>query len=142
MGYKSGDAFEGLSPIFPAGRQRTACTARVSHFATAATGLLASCGGFGVLPGQDAKRPGMGPAVVLGQDLAEGTEATVPWQIRQRVTGRWVTVTGKRRDCEMLINAHDARSAAMTAPLCNAHAMRHDRAFALAQYVAARELRS
>lgn len=104
--------------------------------------MLASCGGFGVLPGQDAKRPGMGPAVVLGQDLAEGTEATVPWQIRQRVTGRWVTVTGKRRDCEMLINAHDARSAAMTAPLCNAHAMRHDRAFALAQYVAARELRS
>lgn len=75
MGYKSGDAFEGLSPIFPAGRQRTACTARVSRFAIAATGLLASCGGFGVLPGQDAKRPGMGPAVVLGQDLAEGTGA-------------------------------------------------------------------
>lgn len=28
-----------------------------------------------MLPGQDAKRPGMGPAVVLGQDLAEGTGA-------------------------------------------------------------------
>ena len=67
---------EGLSPIFPAGRQRTACTARVSRFATAATDLLASGGGFGMLPGQDGKRPGMGPAVVLGQDLAEAAGAT------------------------------------------------------------------
>jgi hypothetical protein len=53
------------------GRQRTACSARVSRFATAATDLLASGGGFGMLPGQDGKRPGMGPTVVLGQDLAE-----------------------------------------------------------------------
>jgi hypothetical protein len=47
----------------------------VSRFATAATGLLASGGGFRVLPGQDAKRPGMGPPVVLGQDLAEAAGA-------------------------------------------------------------------
>jgi hypothetical protein len=56
---------------FPAGRQRTVCAARVSRFATAATDLLASGGGFGMLPGQDGKRPGIGLAVVLGQDLAE-----------------------------------------------------------------------
>jgi len=60
---------------FPAGRRRTVYTARVSRFATAATDLLASGGGFGMLPGQDCKRPGMGPAVVLGQDLAEGAGA-------------------------------------------------------------------
>jgi hypothetical protein len=29
--------------------------------------------------------------------------ATVRWHIWQRVTGRWVTVTGKRRECDLLI---------------------------------------
>ena len=29
--------------------------------------------------------------------------ATVRWQIWQRVTGRWVTVTGKRRESDLLI---------------------------------------
>ena len=41
----------------------------------------------------------MGPVVVLRQDLTEpaGRYATVRRQTSQRVTGSWVTVTGKRR---------------------------------------------
>lgn len=46
------------------------------------------------------------------------------WQIWQRVTGRWVMVTGKRRDREVLITVHDARSAAMTVPLRHVHSLR------------------
>jgi hypothetical protein len=40
----------------------------------------------------------MGPAVVPGQDLGvlPGRYATVRRQIRQGVTGSWVTVIGKR----------------------------------------------
>ena len=30
------------------------------------------------------------------------------WQIRQRVTGSWVTVTGKRREGDLLICLYDA----------------------------------
>jgi|GEM_PF-3238966 hypothetical protein len=54
---------------------------------------------------EDAEHFGMGPAVVLGQDLTEaaGSHATVRWQISQRVTGSWVTVTGKRREGDLLI---------------------------------------
>ena len=37
--------------------------------------MLASGRGFGMLPGKNGKRPGMGPAVVLGQDLAEAAGA-------------------------------------------------------------------
>ena len=42
----------------------------------------------------------MGPAAVPGQHLTEaaGPYATARWQISQRVTGSWVTVTGKRRE--------------------------------------------
>jgi hypothetical protein len=61
------------------------------------------------LPGRDAERfPslfGMGPAVVLGQDLTEGCragKATVRRQISQRVTGSRVTVTAKRREGDLL----------------------------------------
>jgi hypothetical protein len=75
VGDKSGDAVEGVSPILQAGRQRAACTAGVSRFATAAMDLLASGGSFGMLLGQDGKRPGMGLPVVLGQDLAEAAGA-------------------------------------------------------------------
>ncbi len=52
----------------------------------------------------------MGPAVMLGQDLGEmaGRYAAVRWQIWQRVTGSWVTVTGKRREDDLLICLHDA----------------------------------
>jgi hypothetical protein len=51
-------------------------THRFDRSGVSAYGRRASCdvqagGGFGELPGQDAKRAGMGPAVVLGQDLAE-----------------------------------------------------------------------
>ena len=54
----------------------------------------------GVVTETGAERFGMGPAVVLGQDLAEGAGPvrTVRWQTWQRVTGRWITVTGKRRE--------------------------------------------
>ena len=60
----------------------------------------------------------MGPAVVLGQDL---TEAAGPvrygrWQISQRVTGSWVTVTGKRREGDLLICLHDASPAGVILP--------------------------
>ena len=57
------------------------------------------------LPGRQAECFGMDPAVVLSQDLAEaaGPGATVRRQIWQRVIGRWVTVTGKRRELYLLI---------------------------------------
>jgi hypothetical protein len=60
----------------------------------------------------------MGPAVVPGQDLAEfpGLYGTVRWQIWQRVTGSWVTVTGKRRELALLIISHDANPAGVTLP--------------------------
>src|ERR1700731_3746737 len=60
----------------------------------------------------------MGPAVVLGQDLSEGAgpEATVRWQIWQRVTGSWVTVTGKRREGDLLICLYDASSPGVILP--------------------------
>jgi hypothetical protein len=63
----------------------------------------------GRLPGREAERFGMSPAVVPGQDLAEvpGRHATVRRQIWQRVTGSWVTVTGKRRELELLITSHE-----------------------------------
>src|SRR5436189_5082994 len=50
----------------------------------------------GRLPGREAGRLGMGPAVVPGQDPAEvaGRPATGRWQIWQRVTRTGVTVTG------------------------------------------------
>ena len=52
----------------------------------------------------------MGPAVVLGQDLAEvpgrvGDGAVADLAARDR---RWVTVTGKRRELELLITSDDA----------------------------------
>jgi hypothetical protein len=52
----------------------------------------------------------MGPAVVPGHDLtqAAGRYATVRWQIWQRVTGSWVTITGKRREGDLLICIYDA----------------------------------
>jgi hypothetical protein len=56
----------------------------------------------------------MGPAVVPGQDLTQAAGrryATVRWQIWQRVTGSWVTITGKRREGDLLICIHDASPA-------------------------------
>ena len=40
-----------------------------------------------------------------------GRYATVRWQIWQRVTGSWVTVTGKRREGDLFICLYDARLA-------------------------------
>jgi hypothetical protein len=42
-----------------------------------------------------------------------GRYATVRWHIWQRVTGSWVTVTGKRREGDLLICFNDARPAAV-----------------------------
>ncbi len=65
------------------------------------------CGISGAgLPGREAERFGMGPAVVLGQDLAEvagpvrdGAAADLAARDRQMMT-----VTGKRRECDLLIS--------------------------------------
>jgi hypothetical protein len=71
----------------------------------------------------------MGAAIVLGQDLSEaaGPVRTVCWQIWQRVTGSWVTVTGKRREGDLLIwllSCQPGRSdRAMR--LCRTHSTRH-----------------
>ena len=40
--------------------------------------------------------------------MVPGRYARVRSQIWQRVTGRWVTVTGKRRERGVLITLHDA----------------------------------
>jgi hypothetical protein len=52
----------------------------------------------------------MSPAVVPGQDLAEATGLArdgAAADLWQRVTGSWVTVTGKRRELELLITYHE-----------------------------------
>ena len=56
-------------------------------------------------PRGEAERPGMGSAIVLGQDLTEVARPvrTVWWQIWQQVTGRWVTVTGNGGDGGLLM---------------------------------------
>ena len=38
------------------------------------------------------------------------------WHIWQRVTGRWVTVTGKRRELDLLITFYSASPAAVATP--------------------------
>jgi hypothetical protein len=67
---------------------------------------------------RDAERFGMGPSVVLGQTSVRrpGRYATVRRQISQRVTGGWVTVTGKRREGDLLICLYDACPAGMILP--------------------------
>jgi hypothetical protein len=40
----------------------------------------------------------------------------VRWQIWQRVTGSWVTVTGKRREGDLLICLYDASPAGVILP--------------------------
>src|SRR5690348_16737634 len=52
--------------------------------------------------------------------MLPGRYATVRWQIWQRVTGRWVTVTGKRRERELLIV-----SIVPPVPECLAHRQAH-----------------
>ena len=49
----------------------------------------------------------MGPAVVLGQDLAEGAGPVGDGAVANlaAVTGRWVTVTGKRREGDLFITS-------------------------------------
>jgi hypothetical protein len=43
----------------------------------------------------------------------------VRWQIWQRVTGSWVTVTGNRREGDLLICLYDARPAGVIMPGCS-----------------------
>jgi hypothetical protein len=68
----------------------------------------------------------MGPAVVPGQDLAEvpgpvGHGAVADLAARDR---RWVTVTGKRRELELLITSDEA-SLRNELALRHTHATRH-----------------
>jgi hypothetical protein len=101
----------------------TVADLRAHHTGKVVLGRLASatvtagrCRGMrGRLAGCEAERFRMCPAVVPGQDLAEvaGRYATVRWQIWQRVTGSWVTVTGKWREGDLLICLYDARPAGM-----------------------------
>jgi hypothetical protein len=72
----------------------------------------------GRLPGREAGRLGMGPreCPVTTSLRLPGQQVTVRWQIWQRVTGRWVTVTGKRREPGLLIRPGDARPVAVTVP--------------------------
>ncbi len=74
--------------------------------------------------GRQAERFRMGPAVVPGQDLMRlpGRYATVRWQIWQRVTGSWVTVTGKREG-DLLICLHDAKPRRSDLALLVPHAL-------------------
>ena len=64
---------------------------------------------------------GTGPAVVPVKAplRVPARPATVRWQIWRRVTGRWVTVTGKRRELGLLIGSGDAGPVAVTV-LCAA----------------------
>jgi hypothetical protein len=48
--------------------------------------------------------------------MLPGRQARVRSQIWQRVTGRWVTVTGKRRERDVLITSHGASPAGVTLP--------------------------
>jgi hypothetical protein len=50
--------------------------------------------------------PGQDPSLRL-----PGRNATARWQISQRVTGSWVTITGKRREDDLLICLYDASPA-------------------------------
>src|SRR5215467_11955887 len=50
--------------------------------------------------------------------MLPGRYARVRSQIWQRVTGRWVTVTGKRREREVLITSHEASPPVVTLPPC------------------------
>ena len=70
----------------------------------------AACGG---LLGRDAERFGMGPAVVLGQDLTEAAGPVRHGTLADLAAGdrQPVTVTGKRRADDLLICLHDARPA-------------------------------
>ena len=73
------------------------------------------CAVCGWLLGGEAECFGVGLAVVPGQDFAgfPGRYARVRWHIWQRVTGRWVTVTGNRRDAGLLITSYGASPAAV-----------------------------
>ena len=69
-----------------------------------------SAGFCGRLPGRQAERFGMDPAVVPGQDLGkaagpvrDGAAADMAARDRQLGDGHWETVTGKRRELDLLI---------------------------------------
>ena len=51
-------------------------------------------GGFGPLSGRHAKRLGVGPAVVLGQDLAESAGAVGDCLVADLASGDWKVSNG------------------------------------------------
>ena len=60
----------------------------------------------------------MGPAVVLGQDFTESARTVRDGTVADlaAVTGRSATVTGKRREGDLLIYLDDARPAGVILP--------------------------
>ena len=72
----------------------------------------------GRLPGREAGRLGMGPreCPVTTSLRLPGQQVTVRWQIWQRVTGSWVTVTGKRRGDDLLICLYEASRTGVILP--------------------------
>ena len=87
--------------------------------------LRGNAGSLRGLLGRETERFGMGPAVVLSEDLTEaaGPVRDGAWQIWQRVTGSWVTVTGKRREGDLLICIYDASPAGVIMPRAWPHAL-------------------
>jgi hypothetical protein len=75
--------------------------------------MRAACGGYWY-----AECFGMGPAVVLGQDLTEAAGPLRHGAVADlaAVTGSWVTVTGKRRGDDLIICFHDASPAGVILP--------------------------
>jgi hypothetical protein len=60
----------------------------------------------------------MGPAVVPGQDLTQAAGPVRDGAVADlaTVTGSWVTITGKRREGDLLICIHDASPAEVIMP--------------------------
>jgi len=59
---------------------------------------------------------GWGPAVVLGQDLTEAAGPVRDGAVTDLATGDWVTVTGKRREGDLLTCFYDASPAGVILP--------------------------
>jgi hypothetical protein len=66
----------------------------------------------------EGERFGMGPAIVLGQDLTEAAGPVGDGAVADlaTVTGGWVTVTGKWREGDLLICIYDASPAGVIMP--------------------------
>jgi hypothetical protein len=80
--------------------------------------LRGNAGSLRRLLGREAERFGMGPAVVLGQDLAEAAGPVGDGAVADLATGerQLGTVTRKRREGDLLICIYDASPAGVIMP--------------------------